>query len=222
MKKFAFTLSEVLITLSIVGVVSVLVLPNLMGDAFKKANVAKVQATLVAVNDALKNAMIEERVRDVYDSTFITDPEEFLNTYLKPVKVCDGDDVASCGFGGAYGSIDGSRKLGGAPVDGEPVAAAILPSGVSIMIGDSPIGGSNGLIGIYIDVNGSDKPNIIGRDFFAADIMSDFTSGVGSGFVTISEGTSSDILTNCKKGSASSSGLACLYLLQTNDWKMEY
>ena len=49
MKKFGFTLAEVLITLSIVGIVSALTIPNFVANAQNKANAAKLSATITTL-----------------------------------------------------------------------------------------------------------------------------------------------------------------------------
>lgn len=215
MKKFAFTLSEVLITLSIVGLVSVLVLPNLMGDAFKKANVAKVQATLVAVNDALKTMMIEERVRNLEDSSVITDSNYFLTTYLKPVKVCENGKETECGFSASYNAIDGTvytmDKSFSHYDEGD---SAIMPSGVSIKVNREMMPDDAMMYGFLIDVNGADKPNVIGRDLFHFTITDDFTVGERTTL------QNSNINTICKNGL--DFGSSCVDLLMMNDWKMVY
>ena len=69
MKK-AFTLAEVLIAMTIVGIVSVLTVPSVMQNTFTKTNVAKLQAVYAQVSQAVKQAMIDERITDLNDSEY--------------------------------------------------------------------------------------------------------------------------------------------------------
>ena len=81
MKKFlAFTLSEVLITLSIVGVISVLTLPNLMSSYQKKVQVTSLQRIYNMITNATAKYMSDNRTDDLSNSdlTTLDGVEEFF------------------------------------------------------------------------------------------------------------------------------------------------
>ena len=59
MKKFGFTLAEVLIVLVILGVISALTVPNLMGTADEKARITAFKKGYAEINNALQLASAE-------------------------------------------------------------------------------------------------------------------------------------------------------------------
>lgn len=65
MKKFAFTLAEVLITLGIIGVVAAITIPGLVFNAQKAGWVARLKETVAIVNQAHKLIMAEEDVTEM-------------------------------------------------------------------------------------------------------------------------------------------------------------
>lgn len=52
MKKFGFTLAEVLITLGIIGVVAAMTIPNLLTKMDHNAKIAKLQKSISIMNQA--------------------------------------------------------------------------------------------------------------------------------------------------------------------------
>lgn len=54
MKKLAFTLAEVLITLGIIGVVAAMTIPTLVTNADKKATATKLKVFYSKINQAVK------------------------------------------------------------------------------------------------------------------------------------------------------------------------
>ena len=70
--KRGFTLAEVLIAMTIVGIISVLTVPSVMQNTFTKANIAKLQAVHAQVSQAVKQAMVDERINDLRDSEFVS------------------------------------------------------------------------------------------------------------------------------------------------------
>ena len=57
-KKDGFTLSEVLITLAVVGTLAVMVLPGLIKDANNKAMVTLLQSTLSNISSAIQTEVV--------------------------------------------------------------------------------------------------------------------------------------------------------------------
>ena len=69
MNKKAFTLSEVLITLAVVGVVAVLTIPGVMKNYQNRLYTAQFEKVYAQVSDAIQAIMNEEHVDDFYEST---------------------------------------------------------------------------------------------------------------------------------------------------------
>ncbi len=87
-KKAAFTLSEVLITLAIIGVVAALTLPNLIANYQKQATANKVKKFYTNFSQAIRQAEVDngefknwnaETTDELYDN--------YLTPYLKVVQV---------------------------------------------------------------------------------------------------------------------------------------
>ena len=87
LRKTAFTLAEVLITLGIIGVVAALTLPALINNYEKSVVESRMQKFYTNINAALKLSIVENG--DMVDWTFPQDyydadgSEQFFNTYLK-------------------------------------------------------------------------------------------------------------------------------------------
>ncbi len=87
LKRAAFTLAEVLITLGIIGVVAALTLPALINNYEKSVVETRMQKFYTNINSALKLSVVENG--DMVDWKFPQNyydwegSEEFFNTYLK-------------------------------------------------------------------------------------------------------------------------------------------
>ena len=212
MRRFAFTLAELLIALSIVGVIAVLTVPGVTRNFFAKSNIVKLEATIKILNDAVKNMMIEERVTDTADSSLLLDTGVFFTEYLKISRQCD-DDPTVC-FAGSYKNIEGD--------DIEPFKKdvnnddAMLPSGAVIQFCTK-----DSLSSFIIDVNGIEPPNVIGRDVFSVDVYSDGT--VATRNHAFEDDT--DVVSACRNSGDNTFdfyGSVCLSILESNGWVMDY
>lgn len=88
-KKSAFTLAEVLITLSIIGVISALTMPSLVTNYNKRIYAASVQKFYNQISTALSNYKSDHRVdsvRKAYNSQ--ANAEDFLTKYFNVTKDC--------------------------------------------------------------------------------------------------------------------------------------
>lgn len=177
MKNFGFTLSEVLITLGIVGVIAALSMPSLIANTQNKTNAASLASAVTDIENAIANMMLIEDVMDIVDVDFnnlskyirLTNTEadpcaDFYDCSSNdnPIKQINSNGVAltvseltSQGFhfltkSGAYFAIGTSNE----PCESDDVCL-------------------NSSANIYIDVNGKKKPNTAGRDFFAFFLGSD-------------------------------------------------
>ena len=92
-KKCAFTLAEVMIVVTIIGVVAMLVLPHFMQDMSERINSHK-QANLVQkITKSVELMAANGDYQGIYDT------EQFVNKlskYLKISKVCDSEHIADC------------------------------------------------------------------------------------------------------------------------------
>lgn len=167
MKKFrAFTLSEVLITLSIVGVVSVLTLPNVMASYQKRVQVAGLQRTYNMITTAIADYMNDNRKDDLAytNLTTLEGVEDFFENYFNASIICSSerDDINSC-VEEAYNKFHRDSTFSLIENMGD-VVCANMNSGATVCFRAFDVDNNN--IFVFIDTNGRQKPNVAGRDFF--------------------------------------------------------
>lgn len=228
MKK-AFTLAEVLIAMTIVGIVSVLTVPSVMQNTFTKTNVAKLQAVYAQVSQAVKQAMIDERITDLRDSEYAGCSDDydcnkaFVEKYFNVSKVSDNFD--DC-FATSYKDLNGTTDDYGGnwDISGEGNAYAILTNGAAISFDISRqfSGGSRAVFSV--DVNGQESPNILGRDVFSFFIYNNGFVGVKADTWSFDDeqDPTTELKNECKTLGGSYGEAACFMLLQQNNWKADY
>jgi prepilin-type N-terminal cleavage/methylation domain-containing protein len=213
MVKKGFTLAEVLITLSIVGVISALTVPNLVGNASKKGQVALLRKAYLDLSEAIETELMEKD-RATIGSLFSTDEkiQDFLKRHFKVTKNC-GASTSGC-LASEIVTMDG--------------ASITLPQNLNCITNAAGIAicmqVSTEKNVVMIDVNGTKDPNIKGRDVFALTYTNkgDLVDAIkvnGSytdPYVTVSNDT---LLTECK---ASTDIGGCFEHILNNNWTMEY
>lgn len=213
MKKNAFTLSELLISLLIIGIIATLVVPSTVKNITQSSNITKLEATYKILSDAVTKMMVEERITQFQDSSLWEDPQSFFDNYLTLNKDC-GTAYEDC-FPNTYKSISGTEVDESEFLlnDSDYVYHyVILPNGASVGFFRKDGDGA-----FVIDVNGFDKPNTLGRDFFAVQI--DEGGHVGS-FDQDTYGDKDERITRCK--TAVNYGRPCFSQLQADKWTMDY
>ena len=232
MNKRAFTLSEVLIALGVVGVVAVLTIPGVMRNYQNRLYTAQLEKVYAQISDAAQAIMNDEHVDDFYESTAgganvcKTTGEKkctaglayFLQNYFKNVETnCIKADAPCLETKvGAYKTVGGSN---GAPPNTNYYYVQTISGAV---IGGSYNPGNN-CTSLLIDVNGVGKPNVAGRDVFAIDIRKNGTlADYRSGCLIGSPGA---LASDCTKGGTTSlfeASAGCVNSIIEAGWKMEY
>ncbi len=223
----AFTLTELLIALTIVGAIAALSIPALVNDINSKVAVNQLKNTLVQVQQIMDQELIENNTKSLKDTAFA----DRTQLYTKFAK--SGTCTADC-----WGpKIDGTKnyktlnKLEATRTFSVDANAIKLKNGVSLYYNPQPTEYAEGSLkdgtkdgdkcyGIfYIDINGKDKPNIVGRDFFAFRITQKGNISYGSsctGNLNVAEAT---LIKQCKEDTALTS---CTALIQRHNWKITY
>ncbi len=228
MKK-GFTLSEVLITLGVIGIVSVLTVPAVMKNYRNRLYVAQLKKIQAQISDAATSMMNDSGVSSLAETkistacaagTPVTECKTgiqfFLNTYFKTIKKnCGTNRTNPCvAAAGQYRHLDGSGSLS-------------LPNDYCIQtINGQTICGfynnNNHCLSVMVDVNGQGQPNTIGRDVFAMDVHRDTkVSDYNSGCSPDSEGF---VGCNAKKDSDSiyKNAAGCFNAVKDAHWEMNY
>lgn len=167
MKK-GFTLAEVLITLGIIGVVAAMTIPTLVSKSQQRQHVVSWRKAYSALAQGVRLMQADEATPDDFVTSFNTQGEqEFayltaLSHYMKLGKIChEGKAVEEGCIPKDYPikALNG-RYLGQsmAGLGGGSSCSSTLDG--ALICFDSFI--------VYIDVNGYSKPNVAGKDVFAA------------------------------------------------------
>jgi len=161
MKK-GFTLSEVLITLGIIGVVAALTMPVLITKYEKKIMVERLKVAYSLLSQAVKlsEASNDESIND-WNTTLSAQQfgEKYITPFLKHTKICtamtDGCWITD-DFNGYY-------DIAKTKIEDTVPYSLVLPNGMIV--------GVNNLIGynlnlLIVDIDGPKGKNTMGRDVF--------------------------------------------------------
>lgn len=198
----ALTVGELLVAMTIIGVIAMLVLPSFLKDYHKKLYTARIKKVYEMVSEAVERACVDSNVSYFQQTTYSQSNKDaqqaFLNKYFKRAS-----SNTAFPFAAQYGSIQGTETE--APDVKENTANAKLAGGEALAILCEH---DKAQCTVYVDINSLEGPNIGGRDFFQFKIDSNSNT-------IISKSTSG-------KCSSDPSGEACLDLLIKNNWIMEY
>ena len=151
----AFTLTEVLLAVLIVGVIAAMVLPAVVTKYQDKAFESAYNREVHSLQDSIDSLAAVENQQSFYETTLAKTPETYMKKYLRVSKYC-GTSGKDC-FGKFYSEYSDHEKKTYTPsYDGH---CAILKNGTSVCLN---VNGGN--IAMLIDVNGPKGPNVFGRD----------------------------------------------------------
>ncbi|MBR1754105.1 type II secretion system protein, partial [bacterium] len=185
-KKCAFTLAEVLITLGIIGVVAALTIPTLMQKTNQKETVSKVKKAYSVLSSAVSLAIAHDGTVDKWgiasdDSVSANLIGGKIIPYLNIVKDC-GNEFSDCFYNGEYKDLNG---VFGANYSshGGIYYNVLLSDGTAMMFRTTKDDCQNNgaCIKVYVDINGTKGPNYRGKDMFIFDIYANKVVPAGDG-----------------------------------------
>lgn len=189
--KKAFTLTELLIALGIIGAIAAISIPNTINKIHNNTLATSLRNNIASIQQIISDQLVLKRTKDLSDTDLATADGFYkkLNVALK----CTDD--SEC-WGADYKTLDGVEPGFDAPTGGVK-----LKNGASLAYttGDNPE-----LCWVSIDTNGPERPNIVGRDLFQFGISK---TGIIHGQRTVNKGT-------CDTGTE------CFNALMKNNWKM--
>jgi prepilin-type N-terminal cleavage/methylation domain-containing protein len=213
-KNKGFSLSEVLITLTIVAILAALVLPGIIKDSQNKANMALLQGTVGDISNAVQQELMRTNAKSIDNTDIYSDPNAFLKRSFDYTR--DNDIFKTQNDEGemvdvTYKSINGVEKGGT-----HPLGQIILKNGVYIGIAPN-------IDTVVIDLNGPESPNIIGLDYFALELVrkTDETTGQHFGDVgafRYDNKSDSTLKSECKAGEAAK----CYALVERSGFDPNY
>ena len=167
--KVAFTLAEVLITLGIIGVVAALTLPTVINNIKHKQLETAFKAAYSIFSQAVMNMKREDgegikATYSKYDEDLKTYPkyEEFKVNFYKysGLKV-----VGKCNYKGItirnYNNTAEAKAYNGKVIQPSETGYDLLSNGMCSFVF---INASQPML--YVDINGTKGPNLLGHDFF--------------------------------------------------------
>lgn len=222
MKK-GFTLAELLLTLTIIGIIVALIVPSLSSNFSNKLYVTKVENVYKQLSTAAKQELMNQRVDSLAQTEIaesLNGVGEFLKNNLNVATDC-GTSAENC-FASTYRTLDKSAKYAVAPLSGgNNWHCVMLTSGEAICMSTMyrdhyDEDGTllyHGYADIIFDVNGAEKPNVKGRDLFAFELYSD--GKIGESY----NQTREDF---CSGTNDNGYATGCFSKIITNGWKMDY
>ena len=169
--KVAFTLTEVLVTLGIIGVVSAITIPTLINKYQEHVTVNKVKKFYSMINQALLMSIKNNGYIDEWQYTNVTEFAGYLKPYLKIIKDCG--TRSGCITIDNYKYLDDS--INATNYNTNKYYKMILADNSYMWFRKSQSnnscvdndGGWNNVCGLlYFDINGKKAPNTIGKDLF--------------------------------------------------------
>lgn len=179
----AFTLAEVLITLGIIGIVAAMTIPTLMTKIQKRKLETQLKETYSVIQQTMKaaegdGANFQTAFQDGSNEAMKEWFEEFIQPHLKTESVCY--NKAGC-----WHKYNEAKDLNGKRYEydinpnnigwGSSIMTFTIPNGaffnmdgyaISSCKNKFGINTNEQCLGIFFDVNGSKKPNVIGKDIY--------------------------------------------------------
>jgi len=171
--KRAFTLAEVLITLAIIGIIAAITIPSIVANHQKRALETQFAKAYRTVSQAVNLAIAEHGGIDTWDwkdSYTSAEKDQFVKKYITPhlniVKYCPtGDGNKDCFPEAMYRLFDGT--------DWRTLTTLVHPQFVLadgtmayVAFFENCLERNGRCVSIAIDINGGQKPNVIGKDVF--------------------------------------------------------
>lgn len=221
-KNKAFTLTELLVALGIIGAIAAISIPSLVTKIQNRMLVTKLKSTNQAIKQLVDKTLITSPTRDLSGTDF-DDPDKLLTSSNFDIVTTCSDAAKDCWRTTATTGVKVQYRLlsgNNTSIAGPTYKSIILKNGAVIGYKKSAHDHENGdaTIGEFCyDVNGTDKPNMSGRDYFCT-----FVTKKGKlvdmyypeNRLTIQQKT-----TKCTNGSGSN---YCYGAIVNSGWKMPY
>lgn len=188
MVKKGFTLSEILITLTVIGIVAAISLPALTQSMNERAWETKRKA----LHSRMAAAIPQIGDITAFDQTVATASEDFIIKGLSKVykikNICNNTDYKKCGVPTSFTNLTGVTKTMPAQMFSKNGAAFQTANGESIALYYNPTCRQSyeseatrpllNTVCVYsvFDVNGLDEPNTIGKDMGVMAVIYDTNS----------------------------------------------
>ena len=239
MLKRGFTLAEVLVTLTIIGVIAAITLPSLLSNT-ATAQIGPKLAKAVSMFEQANTALLNEYSVDILSdsgllgtgTTTITgaegEPEEvpvdgssaYILALGNHLRVSAYDDYAAAAVGGAAAGCTLDNINNGSPMLANDGTVYIVfytgPENSAAAPHKQHIGT------VYIDINGDNKPNEYGTDVFAFSFWNDGSLRPAGGHNWMDSDAGCKYEELCPNGKVATDYRACTGSIFENNLKVLY
>ena len=232
----ALTTAELMIAMTIIGVIAVLVLPSLIENYQNKIYLTKLKKSYMAISNAVEQACVDSNVSSFKLTPYagnhdLSAVRNFFNKYLNVKSSVSAfadkyeiitDRVATEAELDAIDDADLKEQYASGDKKIKERKSGLTSSYLRVVLNDGQAlammceTASNNCY-IFLDVNGKDEPNTEGRDMFCFRI--DQITNEVSDFKPASE---------CTTGTATigssniANGAGCLARIMSDNWNMNY
>lgn len=215
-----FTLSEVIISLGIIGIISAITVPGIITRYQNDAMLVTLKKTYSEIDqnitmlaaDSYGNKLSKTVLNKKSTKTIDETAGKFLKDSFKIIQDC-ALTPQPC-FANKYRAINNAeeKEFSCSAKRGYSVQTA---SGAAICI--MPLNSTRNYARVYLDVNGAEKPNIGGRDMFTFKIYEDFKIDEVDEHTAAARHTLFE--SKCKNSDV---GSGCFGKILNDNWKMKY
>ena len=213
-KNFAFTLSELLVAMGIIGVIAAMTIPGVVNNYQNNAQIVQLRKIVNELNTAADLLITEEGKQNFKQTSAYNNINGFIEDKLKTTKSCASGSTSDCFAGEKYMNINGTEADSQYACSGTSYLLASSAAICAKKDGDYII--------FQVDTNGNGAPNIGGRDMFELVMDTDGTitnEEITVGEIKYNEDNSGEGKNQCI---ASQIGRGCYTKLVNNNWKMNY
>jgi prepilin-type N-terminal cleavage/methylation domain-containing protein len=217
MKKLGFTLAEVLITLGIVGVIAAITLPALMADT-TSAQIGPKLAKAVATFEQANEVLLNQNGVDTLSDIGFADQQAYATELSKFLKISKISNYPAH----SYSAMGTASSDGGTTYLSKDGVVYIIYTANYIETGEDTRPAYKRSAGqVWIDINGTSKPNVEPVDVFCFRLMEDGTLAPYGGEITTELGHKS-WTEGCAKDSAPTDPATCAGHIFENNLKVLY
>lgn len=228
-KRFAFTLAEVLITLGLIGVIAAMTLPTLNAGINKRVIETRLKADYSLIQQVLKKAEASDVVIGADVSSNLESVKNYFESAIQPNMKYSNVCIKSrgCWHDGVTYNLAGRQAYCDNPGIGigYDIITINLLNGSTIVMdwyGKQSVRNyfgvdiaTNYTITIFIDANGKNPPNVVGKDIYA---LVNTPDGLVPAGMRVSK---EEVDKNCSKSaSGNNAGYYCLRRVKENNWKI--
>lgn len=211
----AFTLTELLVAIGIVGAIAALSIPSLMNSINKRLLATQMKSITGSIQQTINDQLVSKKTKNLLETDFASAGTLLTDTNFSIAKSCAAAEYDKCWSTATYKVVNPNSNATYA----RPAYNTIVKLKNGVAISYRTVAGvstTDPAIGqFFIDVNGDDYPNIVGRDLFSFYITK---KGKILPYNKQIQTNNYDYSTSCTGGNP----VDCFGSLLENGWVMDY